>query len=208
MRPPSEAAGRRAASRWFTRVVGGTACVLAAACTQVVVPHLAPARPAALQPPVAARAIVLITPEFAGQQARSDDDGPPVPTASEYRLGQAAESLVVAWARASFREAEVRRLPAAEALRLFVAPRGADSAAVLLLPRFEGRLGEPYEGRRFAVRLRMDARSPRTGGVWSWAAEGRGRGAFFGPAGLASGRALVAAVGALRDSAAVHRGAL
>jgi hypothetical protein len=185
-----------------------TAGVLLAGCTQAVVPRLTPARVPRVQPPLAGRAVVLITPTFAGQTGRSDDDGPPIPTANVYQLGAAAESLVVTWARASFRDAEVRRLSEADALRLFVTGEGAAPGAVLLLPRFEGRFGEPYEGRRFAVRLRLDARSLRTGGVWSWAGAGRGAGAFFGPAGVASGRALEAAVGALRDSVAAHRDSL
>lgn len=177
-------------------------------CIQTVVPRVAPARVSAVDPPLAADAVVLITPSFAGQTGSSDDDGPPFPTGNSYQLGAAAESLVVAWAAASFRTVAVERVAEGEALRRFVGASRQATGAVLLMPRFAGRLGEPYEGRRFVARLRLDARSTRTGGVWSWEGTGRGAGQFFGPAGLASGRALEAAVRALADSVAAHRDSL
>ena len=190
------------------------AATSASACAPtVVVPRVTPARVEAVQPPIPRRALLLLTPAFAGFSATNVHDGPPIPTQSGYELGPAASSLLQDWVARSFAGAEVRRLSDAEALRLFVTGEGAGGAEVLLLPRFE-LTGEPYERRawrpsRFVASLRVDARSLATGAVRSWGVRGRSGGeGFFAEAGAPSGRALERAVEALRDTVAANRGAL
>jgi hypothetical protein len=189
------------------RLVLSTVCVLAGGCihvTQPVTPKVAVDRVATLQPPIAARVLLLLTPAFTATALRSVEADPIVTLTTSYQVGDAAERLVTEWARRSFTAVEVRRLPDEQALRAFAVPVSGDTGAVFLLPRLEPG-GDVYDGRfRFRVGLRLDVRSTRTGAIRSWAASGQARNRLLAGSGDGAARALELAMAQLQDSLAAH----
>ena len=145
----------------------------AAGCTtRTVVPRVAPEGVAPIAPPVARRALLLLTPSFAEFVTSKTRDEPVGPERADYRLGPAAGRLLGDWVARSFAGAEVRRVSEQDALRTLVTGEGAGGAEVILLPRFEpaGEAvedGTAFRGPRVTARMRVDARSLATGAVRS-----------------------------------------
>ncbi len=209
--PPTR---RRNPTRYAPAVTAAACALLAGCTTRTVVPRVAAAGVAPIAPPVARRALLLLTPSFTEFVTSKTRDEPVGPERADYRLGPAAGRLLGDWVARSFAGAEVRRVSEQDALRTLVTGEGAGGAEVILVPRFElaGEAvedGTAFRGPRVRARVRVDARSLATGAVRSWLVEGRaGREGFGAGDAVRTGRALERAVTALGDTLAAHRGAL
>ena len=184
------------------------AFVLSACIQRVPVtptPALTDAQARVADPPIARRAVLLLTPAFSTARPVSENGDFLERVVVETAVGQAADSLLRAWATRSFHGVEVRRLDEAAALRAFVSETAPD--AVVIIPRFEGQQGSSALSFMPATAgVRLDIRVPRTGAVHSWLGTSRVRGGWLlDRAGRRSGRALAEALAAVTDSVVRYR---
>jgi len=183
-------------------VVAGLA--LLAACTHNVDPRITPARVGAVQPPLRARALMLITPSFEGYVTQSQTGIHHY----NYQLGTSATVALSTMIGESFEHVDVRRMTDAESVQWLAAAPDTTVADCLIVPRFErGGYSEGLTTSSVDVRLRLDVRSWRTGAVHTYASAGRSARVFSSRGGLA-GSALEQAVAALADTLSAHRAEL
>lgn len=171
------------------------------ACTHNVDPRIAPARIAAVEPPIHARALLLIVPSFETYASRSSSGVHKF----NYRLGQSAARALTDMIAQSFDSAEVRRVGNAETLQWLAGPSDTTIADLLLIPHIET---GGYSTGTFKVagdvRLRLDVRSFRTPLTHSWTGVGHSDGMFRSASGV-TGNAIEQAISALADSLRTHR---
>src|ERR1041384_1680560 len=158
-----------------------------AACVVHFTPAVTPQKVPPVSPRIQARALLLITPSFAGYLSREKNGVQQV-----FHYGEAGTKALSALVSESFTVVEVRQLAAADVQRLMAGPADTSIADILLVPSFEGaaarlRLteGDPVyipaavvdsiqvssvmSGEITAwVKVRVDARSLRTGSTFTW----------------------------------------
>lgn len=170
-------------------------------CTHNVVPKVTPAKVPGVQPPIDARALLLITTSFKSYTSQSSNGI----HRYNYRLGESVAAALSGMVGQSFTHAETRHLADAEMLSWLSAPADTSQADLLLVPYFEsGGMRERAFDAVADARLRMDVRSLRTGQTFAWTAVGRSARAFSSLRGL-TGTALEHALQALSDTLAAHR---
>jgi hypothetical protein len=198
---------KRPATRAATlrRVVPVVAVALILGCTHNVAPKVTPTKIAAVQPPIHARAILMITPSFETYTTQSSQGI----NHYNYQLGHSAAGALQDLVSGSFDHGTTQRLSDAEVIRWLAAPADTSAADLLLVPYFEtGGVKKGLLTQSADVRLRLDARSYRGGGAtYSWTALGHTGRAVTSLRGL-TGSALEQALGALSDSLGAHRGDL
>jgi len=200
---------------------------MTAACVVHFTPAVTPQKIPAVSPRIRARALLLITPSFEAYLSREKKNG----VQQVFHYGQAGTKALSALVTESFTVVEIRRVAAADVQPLIAGPADTSVADILLVPSFESagtRLrmikGDPiYIPAAYvdslqvsnvwsseiaaSVTLRVNARSFRTGGTFTWITVG-GTGSVQTSWGRASGLALESALHALSDSLAAHRAEL
>lgn len=174
------------------------------ACTHNVAPKVTPAKIAAVQPPIRARAIMLITPSFETY----------VTTSSQgihkynYHMGESAARALTDMVTASFQHAEVKRVGDADLMQWLSGPADTSVADLLLVPRFDvGGYSQGVFSVSSDVRLRLDVRPYRGAATYSWISVGHTSRAFSSLRGL-TGSSLEQALNGLSDSLSAHRASL
>lgn len=173
----------------------------AAACTHNVAPKVTPQKIRVVRPPIASRAMLLLPASFEAYTSQSSSGFHNY----NHRLGASAAAALTDLVRASFIQAEIRRIADAELLGALAAPPDSTTVDVLLVPAFEssGLRGRAFD-RVAEVRLRLDARVLRTGETYSWASAGRAARVLSSVKGL-TGSAMETALGSLADSLGANR---
>lgn len=172
-------------------------------CTHNVAPKVTPAKIAAVQPPIRARAVLIITPSFETYTTQSSQGIHHY----NYQLGQSAAAALQDLVASSFDHGATQRLSDAELIRWLAAPPDTSAADLLLVPYFEtGGVKKGLFTQSADVRLRLDVRLYR-GGTYSWTAVGHTGRAISSLRGL-TGSALEQALRGVADSLAAHRGQL
>jgi hypothetical protein len=174
------------------------------ACTHNVAPKITPAKIAAVQPPIRARAIMLITPSFETY----------VTTSSQgihkynYHMGESATLGLTDLVTASFQHAEIKRVGDADLMQWLSGPADTAVADVLLVPRFDvGGFSQGVFTESSDVRIRLDVRPYRGTSTFSWSSTGHTSRAFSSLRGL-TGSSLEQALNGLSDSLTAHRAQL
>lgn len=174
------------------------------ACTHNVAPKVTPAKVAAVQPAIRARAIMLITPSFETY----------VTTSSQgihkynYHMGESAARALTDMVTASFQHAEVKRVGDADLMQWLSGPADTSVADLLLVPRFDvGGYSQGVFTESSDVRLRLDVRPYRGASTYSWISVGHTSRAFSSLRGL-TGSSLEQALNGLSDSLSAHRASL
>jgi len=188
----------------LARAVSVVALVFVLGCTHNVVPKVTPTKIAAVQPPIHARAILIIASSFENYTSESSQGV----HRFIYHMGQSAAAALQDLVNGSFDHAATQRLSDAEVVRWLAAPPDTSAADLLLVPYLES--GGARQGvfkNSSDVRLRLDVRSYRGGATYSWTAVGQASGAFSSRKGLTGG-ALEQALRALSDSLGAHRAQL
>ena len=202
----------------------------AVACNHQVDPSVTPRKIPRVSPPIQARAQLLITPSFEEYVSEGKAGF------HEYRTqyGKAAARALSALVTESFVSTEIRHLKDVDALSLLTGPADSSVADLLLVPSFEsagaGARFIPADSTFTAsvdvgdgmvvdipppemmtmkadVKLRLNARSLRTGSTYTWVTSG-GTGWVYRTWGDLTGSALEQALYALSDSLAAHRAEL
>jgi hypothetical protein len=172
-----------------------------------------------VSPPIQARALLLIAPSFEEYFSEGKAGFHQVRT----HYGEATAKALSALVTQSFAAAEIRRLADAEVQTLFAGAADTSIADLLLVPSFEGagargRLSPANSeddeesqpvyvyDESAEVKLRLNARSLRTGSTFTWVTLG-GTDSELGWA-RAARLALEAALHAMSDSLAAHRAEL
>jgi hypothetical protein len=175
--------------------------VVSTACTHQVAPKITPEKIAAVQPPIHARALMLLTPSFEEY----------VTTSSEgihkfnYHMGESAARALIDMVNASFTHAEVKRVGDADLMTWLSGPADTTLADLLLVPRFDaGGTGQGLFTVSSDVRIRLDVRPYRGTATYSWSSGGHTSRAFSSHRGLA-GSSLEQALNGLSDSLSAHR---
>ena len=175
--------------------------VTSAACTHNVDPKITPAKIAAVQPPIRARAIMLITSSFE-QYTTTSSEGI---HKYNYHMGESAALALTDMVTASFTHAEVKRIGDADLIQWLSGPGDTTVADLLLVPRFDaGGTGQGVFTVSSDVRIRLDVRPYRSTTTYSWSSTGHTSRAFSSHRGLA-GHSLEQALNGLSDSLSVHR---
>ena len=188
----------------LARAVPVAALVFVAACTHSVAPKVTPAKIAAVQPPIHARAILIITPSFETYTTQSSQGLQHY----NYQLGQSAAGALQDVVAGSFDHGATQRLSDAEVIRWLAAPPDTGAADLLLVPYFEtGGVKKGLLSQSADVRLRLDVRLYRGGVTYSWTAVGHTGRAVTSLRGL-TGSALEQALSGLSDSLGAHRAQL
>jgi len=173
-------------------------------CTHNVAPKVTPAKIAAVQPAIHARAILIITPSFETYTTQSSQGLHHY----NYQLGQSAAGALQDLVASSFDRGATQRLSDAEVIRWLAAPPDTSAADLLLVPSFEtGGVKKGLFTESADVRLRLDVRLYRGGATYSWTALGHTGRAISSLRGL-TGSALEQALRGLADSLGAHRGNL
>jgi hypothetical protein len=175
--------------------------IVVAACTHNVAPKVTPAKVAAVQPPIRARALLLITPSFETYTTTSSEGIHKY----NYHMGESAALALTDMVRASFSHAEVKRVGDAELMQWLSGPADTSMADLLLVPRFD--VGSASQGAFTVssdVRLRLDVRPYRGATTYSWSSTGHTSRAFSSHRGL-TGSSLEQALNGLTDSLTAHR---
>lgn len=174
------------------------------ACTHNVAPKVTPAKVAAVQPAIRARAIMLITPSFETY----------VTTSSQgihkynYHMGESAARALTDMVTASFQHAEVKRVGDADLMQWLSGPADTSVADLLLVPRFDvGGYSQGVFTESSDVRMRLDVRPYRGTATYSWISVGHTSRAFSSLRGL-TGSSLEQALNGLSDSLSAHRASL
>jgi hypothetical protein len=182
-------------------VVAPALFAVIAACTHNVAPKVTPAKIATVQPPIRARAMLLITSSFESY----------VTTSSEgihkynYQMGASATQALTDLVRGSFTAAQVKRIGDADLMQWLSGPADTSLADLLIVPRFDQ--GSASQGAFTVssdVRLRLDVRPYRGNATYSWSSLGHTSRAFSSHRGL-TGSSLEQALNGLTDSLAAHR---
>jgi hypothetical protein len=175
-----------------------------AACVHNVDPKVTPAKISAVKPPIAARALLLI-PASMEQYTSQSSQGMHT---YRFHLGTSAAAALGDLVAASFAGTAIRRVPDSDLMSYLAAPADTAIADVLLVPTLEeGGTNQRLLDIQAEARIRLDARSFRSGATWSWEVEGRTTRAFSSLKGL-TGNTLEQCLRALSDSLAAHRGEL
>ena len=171
------------------------------ACTHNVAPKITPAKVAAVQPPIRARALLLITPSFETY----------VTTSSRgihkynYHMGESATRGLTDMVNASFQHAEVRRVGDADLMQWLSGPADTTVADLLLVPRFDvGGYSQGFFTEASDVRIRLDVRPYRGATTYSFSSEGHTKRALSSLRGL-TGSSLEQALNGLSDSLSANR---
>jgi len=173
-------------------------------CTHNVAPKVTTAKIAAVQPPIRARAILIITPSFETYTTQSSQGIHHY----NYQLGQSAAAALQDLVASSFDHGATQRLSDAEVIRWLAAPADTSAADLLLVPYFEtGGVKKGLFTQSADVRLRLDVRLYRGGVTYSWTAVGHTGRAISSLRGL-TGSALEQALRGAADSLGAHRGQL
>jgi hypothetical protein len=188
----------------LAHVVPVAALGVIAGCTHNVTPKVTPSKIAAVQPPIRARAILIITPSFETYTTQSSQGLHHY----NYELGKSASGALQDLVASSFAQGTTQRLSDADVIRWLAAPSDTGAADLLLVPYFEtGGVKHGLFTESADVRLRLDARSYRGGGTYSWVALGHTGRAITSSRGL-TGSALEQALRGVADSLAAHRAQL
>ena len=182
-------------------VVAPALLTVAVACTHSVAPKITPAKVAAVQPPIRARALLLITPSFE-TYVTSQSEG--IHTYN-YQMGESATLALTDLVRESFTAAEIRRVGDADLMQWLSGPADTSVADLLIVPRFDK--GSARTGAftiSSDVALRLDVRPYRGTMTYSWASTGHTSRALSSRRGLA-GNSLEQALNGLTDSLTAHR---
>ncbi|MGH7630839.1 MAG: hypothetical protein ACREOF_15930 [Gemmatimonadales bacterium] len=167
-------------------------------------PKVTPSKIAAVQPPIASGAVLLISPAFEEYTSEYSSG------LNRWRqhLALSVTAALIDLVGHSFAQSETRRVQDAELLQWLSAPADTALADVLLVPAFEvgGMRARAFDAVA-DVRFRLDVRAYRTGKTYSWQVAGRSARAFSSMRGL-TGTALEQALRALSDTLASHRGDL
>lgn len=173
-------------------------------CTHNVAPKVTPSKIAAVQPPIHARAILILTPSFESYVSQSSEGFQHY----NYQLGQSASGALQDMVTSSFEHGTTQHLSDAEVIRWLSAPPDTSAADLLLVPYFEtGGAKQGFFTISADVRIRLDVRSYHGGTTYSWAALGHTGRAVSSRRGL-TGSALEQALSGLSDSLAAHRAQL
>jgi hypothetical protein len=182
-------------------VVVAVLLVVSTACTHQVAPKITPEKIAAVQPPIRARALMLVTPSFE-QYVTTSSEGI---HKFNYHMGESAALALTDMVKASFTHAEVRRVGDADLMTWLSGPADTTVADVLLVPRFDaGATGQGVFTVSSDVRIRLDVRPYRGTTTYSWSSGGHTSRAFSSHRGLA-GSSLEQALNGLSDSLSAHR---
>jgi hypothetical protein len=171
------------------------------ACTHNVAPKVTPAKVAVVQPPIRARALLLITPSFESYVTQSSVGIHKY----NYQMGESATLALTDLVKGSFERAEVRRVGDADLMQWLSGPADTSIADLLLVPRFD--VGGTSQGAftiSSDVRLRLDVRPYRGSTTYSWSSLGHTSRAFSSHRGL-TGSSLEQALNGLTDSLTAHR---
>ncbi len=213
-------ARRDRALRWSLWSVLGLCAT--AGCVFQAMPTVSAKKVPPVSPPIQARALLLIAPSFDGFLSEEKSSMHRVRT----HFGEATASAIGVLVTGSFSDVATRRLPDAEVQALLAGSADTSAADVLLVPSIDGAWVQSrgtiqylsredeknmvhgyYVYHEMAeVRLRVSARSLRTGRTLAWVTSAS-TAADFGW-GAASGDALEHALHALSDSLAAHRAEL
>ncbi|MGH7517937.1 MAG: hypothetical protein ACREOC_10765 [Gemmatimonadales bacterium] len=173
-------------------------------CTHHVTPKVTPSKIAAVDPPIASRALLLISPAF---EEYTSEYSSGVHRWRQH-LGQSVTAALIDLVGHSFARSETRRVQDVELLQWLSAPADTTVADVLLVPAFEvGGMRERAFDAVAETRFRLDVRAYHTGKTYSWPVAGRSARAFSSMRGL-TGTALEQALRGLSDTLAAHRGDL
>lgn len=177
------------------------AVLLIAACTHNVAPKITPAKIAAVQPPIQARALLLLTPSFEEYQTQESQGIHKF----KYHMGESASLALTDLVRASFTATDVKHVGDADLMQWLSGPADTTVADLLLIPRFDaGGTGTGMFTVSSDVRLRLDVRPYRSTTTYSWSSTGHTSRAFSSKRGLA-GSSLEQALNGLSDSLSAHR---
>ena len=197
-------------------------CCVAVGCVLQANPAVTPKKIHNVSPPIHAHALLLIAPSFEQYISQGPSGFHKVQT----HYGASAVKAVSALVTGSFATAEIRRLTDVEVQTLLDGAADTSVGDLLLVPVFEtanangnvttespsfddaGRVvvGASTYDETAEVRLRLNARSLRTGTSFTWVTLGR---ADSQPGwGRAAGLALETALHAMSDSLAAHRAEL
>jgi hypothetical protein len=175
--------------------------LIGVACTHNVDPKITPAKIAAVQPPINARALMLLTPSFEDYMTTSSEGIHKF----NYHMGTSAALALTDMVKASFTHAEIRRVGDADLMQWLSGPADTTVADLLLVPRFDqGGTGQGFFTVSSDVRLRLDVRPYRSTTTYSWSSTGHTSRAFSSHRGLA-GSSLEQALNGLSDSLSAHR---
>ncbi len=171
------------------------------ACVHQVNPTVTPAKIPPVAPPIQARALLLISPSFEGYLSESSSGVHQF----RYHYGEAATVALSELVTQSFSATEIRHLTDVEVLPLLAGPADTSQADVLLVPAFESAgARERFLDIVAEVKLRLNARSLRTGTIFTWVTLG-GTARVVSSRGGLTGSALEEALSAMSDSLAAHR---
>ncbi|PYO90584.1 MAG: hypothetical protein DMD58_06700 [Gemmatimonadetes bacterium] len=182
-------------------VVLAPVLLIIGACTHQVAPKVTPTKIAAVQPPIQARALMLITPSFEDYTTTSSQGFHKF----NYHMGTSAALALTDMVKASFTSAEVRRVGDADLMQWLSGPADTSVADLLLVPRFDaGATGQGVFTVSSDVRIRLDVRPYRSATTYSWSSTGHTSRALSSHRGLA-GNSLEQALNGLSDSLSAYR---
>ncbi len=171
------------------------------ACTHNVAPKVTPAKIAAVQPPIRARALLLITPSFETYTTTSSRGIHKY----NYHMGESATRALSDMVTASFTHADVRHIGDADLMQWLSGPADTTVADVLLIPRFDvGGFSQGLFTESSDVRIRLDVRPYRGTTTYSWSSSGHTSRAISSLRGL-TGSSLEQALNGLSDSLSSNR---
>lgn len=177
---------------------------IATGCTHNVDPKVTPAKIPAVSPPINARALLLVPPSFE-EYVSTTTEG--VHT-YKYQYGKTVTAALADLIKGSFVSGETRHVADADILAWLSGPVDTMTADLLLVPYFEkGDARTRMFDLKAELRVRLDGRSYRSGGTFSWTGEGSTTRAFTSRGGL-TGSALEEALKGLSDSLLAHRSEL
>lgn len=171
------------------------------ACVHQVNPTVTPAKIPPVTPPIQARALLVISPSFEEYLSESSSGMHQF----RYHYGEAAAKALTTLVTESFTTAEVRRMADVEVLPMLAGPPDTALTDVLLVPSFESAgARERFLDIVAEVKLHLNARSFRTGTIFTWVTLG-GTARVMSSRGGLTGSALEEALHAMSDSLAAHR---
>jgi hypothetical protein len=178
--------------------------VLLTACVSHVNPNIAPEQLPFLQPTVQSRVLLLIVPSFIGYTTEASSDMKD----TYYHLGESTAAALIDVVKRSFGELKVLQATEAQGYQVMAAPSDTTITDLVIVPHFEGGgFANNAWTAGTGVRLRLDVRSYRNGGAYSWIGEGHSKSATKGY-GTLYRRAISQALTSLVDSMRVHRSQL
>jgi len=173
-------------------------------CMHNVDPKVTPAKIPPVSPPIHARALLLVPPSFEEYVSTSSEGF----HSYKYQYGHSVTAALTDLIHSSFDTGETRHVADADVLAWLSGPADTLTADLLLVPYFaKGDARTRFFDVKAELRVRLDGRSYRSGGTFSFIATGSTTRALSSRGGL-TGSALEEALQALSDSLSAHRSEL